>query len=301
MIEPFPHAYQINLSDFALFLSAMKVKEAYEDVLSIILNESNLRLKEVKVEQVVLNKSGKRVIRLAAWAQDVRNRQFDMEMQNKADGDEIRKRSRFYQGLIDTPVLKSGKKTRYKNLPSTVIIFITQEDIFGLDRAMYTFRERCEEEPSLPLNDGTSKIFLNMASRNGRPELVSLLQYMKCTTLENQDVTIKDERILNLDRIVSEIKQSEEWEAVKMNILEIGMAQGIERGMAQGLEQGMTQGMKQGIEQGIQEGENRLVQLLRLLKNVGREEDAERAIFDDVYRKQLYEEYKMDISGRQDD
>lgn len=86
-----------------------------------------------------------------------------------------------------------------------------------------------------------------------------------------------------------------------MNILEIGMAQGIERGMAQGLEQGMTQGMKQGIEQGIQEGENRLVQLLRLLKNVGREEDAERAIFDDVYRKQLYEEYKMDISGRQDD
>ena len=28
--------YQINLSDFALFLSVMKVKEAYEDVLGII-------------------------------------------------------------------------------------------------------------------------------------------------------------------------------------------------------------------------------------------------------------------------
>lgn len=38
----------------------MKVKEAYEDVLSIILDEPDLRLKEVKVEQVILNQSGKR-------------------------------------------------------------------------------------------------------------------------------------------------------------------------------------------------------------------------------------------------
>lgn len=56
-----PQSCQINLSDFALFLSVMKVKEAYEDVLSIILDEPDLRLKEVKVEQVILNKSGKRV------------------------------------------------------------------------------------------------------------------------------------------------------------------------------------------------------------------------------------------------
>ncbi len=42
-----PQTYQINLSDFALFLSIMKVKEAYEDVLGIILDESDLKLKEV--------------------------------------------------------------------------------------------------------------------------------------------------------------------------------------------------------------------------------------------------------------
>ena len=66
--EMFLENFQLNLSDFALFLSVMKVKEAYEDVLSIILDEIDLRLKEVKVEQVVLNKSGKRAIRLDAWA-----------------------------------------------------------------------------------------------------------------------------------------------------------------------------------------------------------------------------------------
>ena len=232
--------YQINLSDFALFLSVMKVKEAYEDVLGIILDESDLKLKEVKVEQVILNKSGKRAIRLDAWAQDVRDRQFDMEMQNETGGDDVRRRSRFYQSMIDTPILKSGKDTRYKNLPSTAIIFITQDDIFGRDLALYTFTERCEEVPELLLEDGTSKIFLNMTSKNGRPELISLLQYMKCTTLDNANVMVQDERILHLDRIVNEVRQSEEWEAVEVNIFEMG----IERGKALGLEEGKKESFR---------------------------------------------------------
>lgn len=134
--------YQLNLSDFALFMSVMKIKKAYEDVLSIILNEPDLKLKEVKSEQVVLNKLGKRAIRLDAWALDVAERQFDMEMQNDTSGDDVRKRSRFYQGMLDTPVLKAGKETRYKNLPSTVIIFITQDDIFGCNAALYSRRKK---------------------------------------------------------------------------------------------------------------------------------------------------------------
>lgn len=242
-----PENYQLNLSDFALFMSVMKVKKAYEDVLSIILDEPDLKLKDVKAEQVILNKSGKRAIRLDAWAMDDKDRQFDMEMQNDSESDDIRRRSRFYQGLIDTPILKSGKKTRYKYLPSTVIIFITQEDIFGKDLAKYTFSEWCEEVPNLPLGDGTSKIFLNMTSKNGRPELVSLLQYMKNTRLDNSDITVKDERILDLDRIVEDVKRSEEWEVVEMGILEIGLARGMERGMERGRELGIEQGIEQSI------------------------------------------------------
>ena len=208
--------YQFNLSDFALFLSVMKNKTAYESTLSIILNEPDLKLAEVEVEQVVLNKSGKRAIRLDAWARDVSDRRFNTEMQNDTEADDVRRRARFYQGLLDTPVLKAGKTTRYKHLPSTVIIFITQEDIFGRDRAIYTFTEQCEEFSDLPLDDGTKKIFLNMTSKNGRPELISLLQYMKNTTIDNPEVKIKDKRIITLDEIVNEVKQSEEWEAVKV-------------------------------------------------------------------------------------
>lgn len=183
-----------NLSDFALFLSVMKVPRAYQCVLSIFMEEPDIELVEVKVEQVILNKAGKRAIRLDAWAKSKDQRQFNMEMQNDSKADDLRKSSRFYQSMIDTPILKSGKKTRYRNLPSTVII-----------------------------------IFLNMESKNGFQELISLLQYMKDTRIDNPEIITKDSRILEIDGIVQEVKSSEEWEAVKMNVLEVGIVQGAQQ------------------------------------------------------------------------
>lgn len=237
-----------NLSDFALFLTVMKHREAYQNTLSIILEEPDIQLREVKVEQVILNKSGHRAIRLDAWALSEDERQFDMEMQNRTDQDSLPKRSRFYQGLMDTPILKSGKKTRYKYLPSTTIIFITQDDIFKKDLAKYTFTEQCEEVKGLKLEDGTTKIFLNMTSKNGSKELVSLLQYMKNTDISNPEIQVRDNRLLNLDKIVTQVKESEEWEAVKMDILDIGIQKGMEQGIEQGIERGLETGIKALIE-----------------------------------------------------
>lgn len=222
---------ELNLSEFSLFLSVAQCKPAYEAMLSIIMDEQELQLTEVKVEQVILNEKGKRGIRLDAWAKDTKERQYATEMQNDIKKDDVKKRSRYYQALLDSPILKAGKNTKYKQLPSTFVIFITQDDIWELDRAMYTFTEKCKEVPELELEDGTQKIFLNMSSKNGRPELVSLLQYMKKTNLQNPEIIVQDERIRKLDEIVNEVKQSEEWEAVRMSILEIGIEKGIEKGI----------------------------------------------------------------------
>lgn len=277
--------YPMNLSDFALFLSVMKNKKAYQCTLSLILEEPDIELKEVKVEQVVLNKSGKRAIRLDAWAIAKDNRQFNMEMQNSSRDDNIPKRTRFYQGLLDTPILKSGKNTKYKNLPSTVIIFITQEDIFGKDLAKYTFTEQCEEIGGLHLEDGTKKIFLNMTSKNGSKELVSLLQYMKDTDIDNPEILVKDERILELDKIVTEVKQSEEWEAVQMNILEIGIKKGEEVGIEKGIEEGRKEGRA--------EGEERVNRLIQILLEQSRSDEIQRAVSDKEYQKKLFEEFNL--------
>ncbi len=113
---------------------------------------------------------------------------------------------------------------------------------------MYTFREWCQEVPKLPLDDGTCKIFLNMTSKRGRAELVSLLQYMKNSNLDNAEISVKDKRILDLDKVVREVKESEEWEDVKMNILEIGLERGKELGILQGIEQGRLKTLVQNVE-----------------------------------------------------
>lgn len=257
----------VNLSDFALFLSVMKYPEAHESVLSIIMDEPDLKLARVHVEEVVLNAIGKRAIRLDAWAESEDERQFVTEMQNDTQNDDVRRRSRFYQGLLDTPILKAGKKTKYRELPSTIVTFITQEDIFGLDRARYTFTEQCEEIQGLHLGDGTKKIFLNMSSKNGRAELVSLLQYMKKSELDNPEILVRDERIMNLNRIVEEVKKSEEWEDVRMSIYSVGVEDGIERG----------------------EHQATLEMILRLLKEKGRvSATLEKKIRDEADKEHLY-------------
>lgn len=133
---------ELNLSDFALFLSVMKNREAHRCVLSIIMEDPGLVLTQVQVEEVVLN--------------------------------------------------RVGKRTKYRQLPPTVVTFITQEDIFGRDQAKYTFTEQCQEIEGLCLEDGTTKIFLNMASKNGDPVLVSMLQYMKKTRLDNPEISVHD-------------------------------------------------------------------------------------------------------------
>ena len=243
-----PEDMEFNLSDFALFLSVMKNQEAHRCILSIIMGEPDLELVGVHVEEVVLNRSGKRAIRLDAAAVDTKKRRYSTEMQNDTSQDDIRKRSRYYQSLLDTPLLKSGRETRYRQLPPSVVTFITQEDIFGKDLAKYTFTEQCEEVPGLHLEDGTMKLFLNMTSKNGDPILVSLLQYMKQTSIDNPEIQVKDERIVALDAVVQEVKQSEEWEAVKMSILSIGIEKGQKEGVQRFLQNATLKKLKKGMD-----------------------------------------------------
>ena len=221
-----PHDLTENLINHPLFLSVMKHPEAYACLLDTILGDAARTLREVKVEEVILNHVGLRAIRLDAWATDMDGCRYDIEMQKDTVHDDIRRRSRYYQGLMDAPVLKAGRETKYRNLPDTVIIFITPEDIFHRDSAIYVFSVQCENVEGLLLGDGTKKIFLNTESRNGRAELVSMLQYLKDSRLENPEIIVRDEKLLRLDAIVQEVRQSEEWEEIRMTYMEYAMEQG---------------------------------------------------------------------------
>ena len=62
--------------------TVMKNRKAYENTLSIILDEP-----DIKMEQVILNRYGKRAIRLDAWGKTVDNGQINMEMENNMHDD----------------------------------------------------------------------------------------------------------------------------------------------------------------------------------------------------------------------
>ena len=70
-----------------------------------------------------------------------------------------------------------------------------------------------------------------MKSKNGRPELVSLLQYMKETDIQNPEILVKDERIEKLDAIVTEVKEKEKWKNMSMSIYKQGLLQGKQEGI----------------------------------------------------------------------
>ena len=62
---------------------------------------------------------------------------------------------------------------------------------------------------------------------------------------------VKDPRIVELDAVVSEVKQSEEWEEAKMSILSVGIERGRAEGRARGRIEGRTAGNLEGKRESI--------------------------------------------------
>ena len=145
------------------------------------------------------------------------------------------------------------------------------------NESIYTFTEQCKEIEGLELEDGTTKIFLNMSSKNGTPELVSMLQYIRKTQIDNPEILVKDSRILELDEIVTEVKSSEEWEAVHMNILEIGIEHGMQKGLLQGASEKLTELVEKKLKKGLS-----VTEIAELLEEP---EDVIRKIVEELQKK----------------
>ena len=67
--------------------------------------------------------------------------------------------------VMDSSLLKSGDES-FNLLNDTFNIIITPFDLFGEGRYCYTFHARCDENPSLVLEDGATRIFLNTRGTN---------------------------------------------------------------------------------------------------------------------------------------
>ena len=191
-------------------------------------------------------------IRLDVYVRDNANTVYDIEMQVANTG-ELPKRTRYYQSMIDLQLIDKGQT--YKQLNQSYIIFICPFDPFGEGRHIYTFKNFCEEDKSISLDDATAKIFLNTDSKldDVGTKLRVFLDYVAGKQ------TTDDTFITRLHAAVKEAKNNREWRHEFMTLL-MRDQENIERGFQQGIQQGRTEGRELGRTEGRELGKINMIQ-----------------------------------------
>ena len=149
----------LDITDNFIFLKVMQRGDICRRFLTHLLRVPLERVSYPETEKTVDTAFNAKAVRLDVFA-EAEGQQYDIEMQTTNDPKEnpVALRSRYYQSAMDQFQLGKGKN--YAQLGESFVIFICTFDPFGLGRAQYTFRYRCDEDPDLVLNDKTTKIFL---------------------------------------------------------------------------------------------------------------------------------------------
>ena len=138
--------------------------------------EANLKSKGIRLDLFVIDEDGVA---------------YDIEMQMDNSYKEfLGRRTRYYISTMDNNALKKGE--RYSQLRKSYVIFICTFDPFGRGLAKYTFNAICNEDHSLVLDDGVTRVFINTEGDRHRisKELASLIGYI--STGEVTDDYTKD-------------------------------------------------------------------------------------------------------------
>ena len=242
---------ELNLTDDFLFDVAT---EELENCKAIIELTTGLRLKSLKWksgQKVIHNLPGKRGVRLDFIAESEDGRIFDVEMQNRNEGN-IPKRTRFYQALIDAPILKSGERGFDKMNPLYIII-ICNYDPYGKKKYCYTFDNQCKEVPRLRLGDEVTKLLLSTRGENKEEVSKELVDFLHYVTESNENGLPDecDERLKRLHESIREIKASADMEVEYMKMEErerIIRDEGVEFGKQIGIINGKIESVLELLE-----------------------------------------------------
>lgn len=267
----------LNLLDKFLFDEAMEDEENMKTLLDIILGQDTHLKQPPQTEKECRSSFEKRQIRLDVYTVDEDDVVYDTEPQ-KTNTKNLPKRSRLYQGMIDSRLLPPGC-IDFNLLNPVVIIMIMPFDLFGYELYRYTFKMQCEEVPEMELGDDATRIFLN--SHGKHPELVSrelieLLEYMEKST----DAVVEEcesERIHQMHERVNRLKSSKEMEIKFMQKWE-------EKEMER------QEAYAEGREEGERVGEARINKLIVYLLEQGRNKDLAKAVSDSEYQAKLLKE-----------
>lgn len=271
----------LNLMDKFLFDEAMEDKDNMKTLLDIVLGQDTHLKYPPQTEKEFRNSKENRQIRLDVYAIDEDDVVYDTEPQ-KQNTKNLPKRSRLYQGLIDSNLLPPGS-IDFNALNTVIIIMIMPFDLFGYELYQYTFRMKCEEISELELEDGATRIFLNSHGKHPEfvnPELIELLEYMEKST-DTVAKKCESKRIHQMHERITKLKSSKEMEIKYMQKWE---EKEIER------QEAYAEGERVGEKRGRTEDETRINKLTKYLLEQERTEDLKKAVSDAAYQAKLLKE-----------
>lgn len=144
---------------------------------------------------------------------------YDIEPDRKekaADRRMLPRRMRFYHGKIAARSLNSGAD--YDKLKNVMVVMIMPYDPFGLNRMVYTVKNRCVEVPEMEYEDGAGTLFLYTKGTEGIPNeaVRQLLQYMEESTRENA----VNEELREIHRMVETVKKDPEVAGMRIQLVD---------------------------------------------------------------------------------
>ena len=184
--------------------------------------EANLRSKGIRLDLFVIDEDGVA---------------YDIEMQMDNSYKEfLGRRTRYYVSTMDNNALKKGE--RYSQLRKSYVIFICTFDPFGRGLAKYTFNAICNEDHSLVLDDGVTRVFINTEGDRHRisKELASFIGY-----ISTGEVT--DDYTQDLDEEVRALRNDDGRERDYMTYMQTIMEH-EDMAYSQGITQGISQANK---------------------------------------------------------
>ena len=193
----------LTIADDFMFGAVMSDPKLCKPLLEYILDIKIKQIEYPELQKIIDKRYESKGIRLDVYVEDDKNTVYNIEIQTTSNKN-LPKRMRYYQGLIDLHTIDKGED--YIKLKKSFVIFICTYDPFCEGRYIYTFRNRCDENTDITLNDDTVKLVVNSTGTKGEinDELKATLDY-----IAGRSPTTPYSK--NLDKAVCEIKNDEKW------------------------------------------------------------------------------------------
>ena len=195
-----------------------------ELLLRIILNKPDLRVKSVKTQRRMKNLIG-RDICLDIDADDDAGKEYNIEVQ-RVDKGADRKRARYHSSILDAHLLQPGDD--FSNLPETFVIFITENDVIGNGKPIYSIERRIDDTDEL-FDDGEHIIYVNGADKDASTELGKLMHDFFCTDPDDmhyRELADKvryfkeDEKgVAVMCKVMEDMRKESKWEQIVASVL----------------------------------------------------------------------------------